>query len=484
MKTRNVLEKIPGPPARFGRFAETVKVFNDPIRYFDEHFKTYGPIFVAWTTSLTTPPSRDYPGTICIFGPNLIRELCSNHDGYHRSALSHRLYPVNKVTDRTEPLTRIMTGLTHVRGDTHRAHRRLILPAFHKQRVKTYLPDIISETNRLMDEWSVGETYDMMHEMSKLILRISARSLFGQTDQAHGEKIGLFIDQWVDFIMSLSHLFPFDVPGFPYRSWLSLSSQIEEATRRMIVQKRAHSADDDSLLSMLIQATNEDGSGFTEEDLVGHISLMLWGSRDAAAAALMWTTFLISLHADVQACIVGELENLGGSPHSLNHLEQLSNTENAIKESMRLMPPFPVVNRVASPNGHLGGYEVPNNTEVIMSIYHTHRMPELYPEPDAFRPERWEVLDPSTFEYMPFGGGPRMCPGFNLAWQELLVATGMLWQRFRFEVVEGTKVDRVVKLGMLPTQSLPMKVLKQDGEYSRSVKHVRGNVNEMVSTLP
>lgn len=485
MHIPNILAVIPGPTARFGRFAETAKIFSDPIRYVDRNFKKYGRIFGTLTASLTTPPSPGYPGTICIYGPDLIRELCSDHDGFHRSALSHRLYPADEATPRTEPLKRIMTGLTHVRGDAHRAHRRLILPAFHKQKVTTYLPAIISEIQGLMDEWRAGEVYDISREMSKLILRISARSLFGQTDQAEGRRIGLLIDQWVDFIMSESHLFPLDLPGIPYRKWLNLSREIEAATRRIIIEKRASGANDDSLLSMLIQATDEGGTGFSEDDLIGHISLMLWGSRDAAAAALMWTLFLISLHADVQENVVGELDSvLDGSPPSLEQLAQLPLTENALKESLRILPPFPLVNRVASPGRHLGGYEVPEDAEVIMSIYHTHRMPELYTEPAAFQPDRWRTIKPEAFEYMPFGGGPRMCPGSNLAWQELMVAIAMLFQRFRFEIVDNAQVDRIVKLGLLPKQGLPMKIFLQDREFSKSVKRVRGNLNEMVSTLP
>jgi cytochrome P450 len=266
---------------------------------------------------------------------------------------------------------------------------------------------------------------------------------------------------------------------------LNLSHEIEDATRHIIVEKRANGVEDDSLLSMLIQATDEGGSGFTEDDLVGHISLMLWGSRDAAAAAMIWTLFLISLHADIQENILNELDMvLGGSPPLLEQLAQLPFTENALKESLRILPPFPLVNRVASPSRQLGGHEVPEGTEVIMSIYHTHRMPELYPMPSAFQPERWQTIDPDTYEYIPFGGGPRMCPGSNLAWQELIVATAMLVQGFRFEMVDNARVDRIVKLGLLPKQGLPMRIHLQDREFSKSVKHLRGNLNDMISTLP
>jgi len=165
-------------------------------------------------------------------------------------------------------------------------------------------------------------------------------------------------------------------------------------------------------------------------------------------------------------------------------LTLLPMTENILKESLRILPPFPLVNRVASPSRHLDGYEIPEGAEVIMSIYHTHRIPELYTDPAAFRPHRWQTIKPDTFEYIPFGGGPRMCPGSNLAWQELMITIAMLLQRFRFEIVDHAKVDRIVKLGLLPKQGLPMKIHLQDREFSKSVKSIRGNLNEMVSTLP
>jgi cytochrome P450 len=255
-------------------------------------------------------------------------------------------------------------------------------------------------------------------------------------------------------------------------------------TRQIIRDKRASGASDDSLLSRLIQAADDDGLGFSEEDLVGHISLMLWGSRDAVAAALTWSLFLISMHERVQESIVSELEALlSGHPPSVQQLAQLPMTEHALKESLRLLPPFPMLDRVAAADTEVAGYEVPQGTEFIMSIFHTHRMPKYYEEPSAYRPERWQKINPELFQFMPFGGGPRMCPGSNLAWQELVTIVAMLLARFRFEIVDNARIDRIVKLGLLPKQGMPMRVLVQDKEYSKSVKSIRGNLKEMVSTL-
>ncbi len=485
MNKNTIHRSMPGPVARFGRFAETLVIFSDPIKYMDKYFKEFGKLFAVPSASMLTPPAPGYPGTVFICGSDLIREVSNDREGFHRAALSHRLYPASGASSRTQPLLRIMTGLGAQRGEIHRVHRGLILPAFHKQRVKYYLGDMVAETERMMDELNAGETYDMSKVLSRLILRISTRSLFGQTEQAEGERIGLLIDQWVDFVMSVSHLFPIDIPGVPYHKWLNLSHEIETATRNMISEKRLSDADDGSLLSMLIKATDDEGSSLSEDDLIGHISLMLWGSRDATVAALSWTFLLLSLHGDAHEKVVHEAESvLSGALPTVEQLSQMPMTEHALKESLRILPPFPIINRVASMDQGLGGYEIPERAELMMSVYHTHRMPEIYSQPDAFLPERWESIDPKIFEYMPFGGGPRMCPGTNFAWQTLMIVTALMLQRYRFELVDNAKVDRIVKLGMFPKQGLPMKIHVQDYEFSKSVKRVRGNLNQMVSTLP
>lgn len=472
---------VPGPRPLFGRYGGTFAFLLDPIGYLNKVFDKYGQIVGVKTASMATPPRKDYPGTVYLYGSRLIQQVSTDHDGYHRVAMSHRLYPVGNVSERQKPLKRIMTGLPHHRGDKHRQQRRLLLPAFQRQTAQTYYDDMVAVTNEFLSNWQTGTVYDMRREMLRLTLFISARTLFGQVSADEGERIGYLVDDWIRFIMSVSHLLPYDLPGIPYRRWLNLSHEIDKSTRQIIANKRASEADDGSLLSMLIHARDEDGSKLSEDELIGHISLLMWGSRDASANALVWTLFLLSQHPRILADVIDELEaEVGGQVVSINQLDRLPLLDRIIKESLRLLPPFPVIHRVATENTELAGYFLPAGTELIMSIYHTHRRSELYTHAAIFDPDRWLTIEPEVFEYMPFGGGPRMCIGTSFADVELKIVLTLLLQRYRLQVVSGTKIDRQVDVSMTPKYGMPMIVHPQDRAFHRSPGQVRGNIFEMV----
>src|SRR5205085_7751421 len=136
--------------------------------------------------------------------------------------------------------------------------------------------------------------------------------------------------------------------------------------------------------------------------------------------------------------------------------------------------------RVVGQATELRGYRLEKDTLVFSSIYHTNRMPDFYPEAARFNPDRWLTIDPSPFEYNPFGAGPRMCLGAPFAQMEIKIILAMLLQRYRLEFIPGTKVDRIVTAAMTIKGGLPLIVRGQDKQFSRGVGGVVGNVREMV----
>jgi len=148
---------------------------------------------------------------------------------------------------------------------------------------------------------------------------------------------------------------------------------------------------------------------------------------------------------------------------------------------MRLIPPVPWNSRLAASPTELGGHHLPRHTEVIVSIYHTHHMPELYERPDDFNPHRWANIERDAFEFNPFVAGPRMCIGAPFAMMEMKIALAMMLQRYRLQFIPGTAVNRLVGFTTSMKPGLPMLVCKQDRQFARGVGNVRGNVNEMVN---
>ena len=167
----------------------------------------------------------------------------------------------------------------------------------------------------------------------------------------------------------------------------------------------------------------------------------------------------------------------------MEQLQHLPLLDRVVKESMRVLPPAPWNARVLSQPMEFGGYALPSGTEVFVSIYHTHHMPELYPQPEVFDPGRWEHITPSIFEYQPFSAGPRMCIGASFAIMEIKIILAMLVQRYRLQCLLRSTVDRSGLIVITPRGGLPMIVHKQDRQFTRGVGGIRGNVREMV-TLP
>jgi cytochrome P450 len=182
-------------------------------------------------------------------------------------------------------------------------------------------------------------------------------------------------------------------------------------------------------------------------------------------------------HPRICADLLDELEGtLHGSAPTVEQLAQLPLLENVVKESLRLLPPAPIGIRIVAADCELGGYALPQGANVVNSEFITHRLPDLYAEPDRFQPERWFTLERSTYEYLPFAAGPHMCIGWAFAMQELKVVLAMLLQRYRLAVVPGATI--APHIGMRPVRGMPMLVLGQDRQFQRA--SVRGGINELV----
>jgi cytochrome P450 len=293
------------------------------------------------------------------------------------------------------------------------------------------------------------------------------------------DRVGGLLKRWLDlFVSPPVHIFPRDMPLTPFRTLLRLSDQIEAEIRGVIERKRRLGLGDD-VLSVLMSATDEERGALTEEELFGHISLLYVAGHETSANALTWTLLLLEQHPEVLADVVDELQSvLQGQPATVESLPKLPLLDRVIKESLRILPPVPFSMRRGMAPFELGGVEFPAGTEVRFSPFITHRMPELYEQPNRFLPSRWETLDPKPYAYLPFGAGPRMCIGYTFAMQEMALALASILPRFRFERVPGHRVDRKVLATFSPRHGLPMVLHAQDRAFRRTP--LEGDVAELL----
>ncbi len=474
---------IPGPAPILGGAGNTVILLSDPIRVMGSMFERYGNVvaMAQGVRSRIISPLPACPGTVFVTGPELIREVTTQHDLFYKYSAAGTFYPVDEAPPRLRPLRQWGAGLFNVNGDLHRMQRRLMLPAFHRKRVEAYRDQMVTIIDAMLATWQPGEQRNIHHDMMGLTMRIATAALFGDDLAEEGERISRAIEESLHiFFRPLTGLLRYDLPGLPYRRFLDLAAEIEQGMLKLVARKREVGRDQGDVLAMLIQARDEQGLELSEEELIGHVSLLFAAGHETSSNALTWTLFLLSQHPKIAHALLEELDGvLHGAAPTIEQLRELPLLDRVIRESMRLFPPVPWNTRVVHQATTLGGYAIPAGTEIMMSIYHTHHDPQIYPNPERFDPARWETIDPSTFEYTPFSGGPRMCIGATFATMEMKLVLAMLMQRFRLELVPGARIDRSVTITMSPRQGMPMRIHQQDRQFAQPAP-LRGNVREMV----
>jgi cytochrome P450 len=476
---------VPGPRKvpLLGANGHLLRFALDPLAYTERLFERYGPIaqLAQGSARAIVSTEKGVPGTVFLYGPELNRRFLTEHDRFHKCALSGPMYPSDTTKPRTRPLTRLLTGLFHVNGQEHRRQRRLLMPAFHKSRIESYRDDMVAITSSVLDRFEVGSVRDQRPDLLELTLRVAAKTLLGEDVTDASRHIAHDWQRWLE-LFRLAAALPLDALGLPYKSFLDLSQLIDQKSLELIRARRASGERGPDILSMLLETVDENGEKLGDDELIGHVSVIFAAGHETSSNALCWTLLLLSQHPAVLADLVDELDSvLKGDAPSVDDLERLPLLERVVKESLRVLPPVPFNHRVSAEDTELGGFAVPRGTELIASIYRTQRMPELFPEPERFRPARWENLDPGPYVYNPFGSGPRMCIGAAFAMMEIRIALAMMLQRFRFELVTSARINRFLSITMSPRPGLAMRIHAPDRRFDQSARGVRGNVSQMVA---
>jgi cytochrome P450 len=263
-----------------------------------------------------------------------------------------------------------------------------------------------------------------------------------------------------------------------YDELLDFAQDLEQEMCDLIRQRRNSTQPASDALSLLLLGHDEQGA-MSDGELVGQTCLLFAAAHMTTAHSLTWTLFLLAQHPSVMAELSEEMKVLGGRCPLPEETENLPVLDRVIRESMRILPASAYSQRVAAAPAEIGGYDIPQGAGVIFSQYMTHHMPSLYPEPEAFRPQRWLETTASPYSYLPFGAGPRMCIGASLAILILKTVVPTILQRFKLTVVPMSEVSgKVISTMLSPTSSVLMQVDWPDGRFE--AQPVVGNIHTMV----
>jgi cytochrome P450 len=228
----------------------------------------------------------------------------------------------------------------------------------------------------------------------------------------------------------------------------------------LINSRRNEKADRDDILSMLLEARDEEGHAMNDRELRDELVTLLVAGLDTTVLALSWACYLLARHPAASEALEAELRTvLDGRNPQFEDIPALRYTEAVIKESMRLYPPAWIMVREAIKDCVIGNYPIRKGTTVMLSQWLKHRDPRIYENPDAFQPERWlRGREVPRFAYFPFGGGPRICIGNAFAMMEAPLALGTICRRFRFGCDPSYKVNPWPSLTLQPRAGIHLRV--------------------------
>jgi cytochrome P450 len=370
-------------------------------------------------------------------------------------------------------------------GDQHRRNRRIVKEPFGLRAISNYGGMISRLTDELLATWRPGDVRDIAEEMRQYMLRVTSTVLFGMDDPVAACRLGDMIARWV----SLNHevgvgaLVPNEGFNNGYEQLLSFADELEAEVMGMIRRRRASSEQGSDVLSILIRSNDEEG-GLSDEELVGQAAVLFGAAHMTTAHSLTWTLLLLAQHPSIMRQLWTDLNSSesGVTPQadgSLPKGDDLSLLDRVIKESMRLLPASAYSQRVNSVAVQLGPLELTRGTGIVFTPIITHHLPDLYPQPEKFIPDRWKTLRPSPYAYHPFGAGPRLCIGAPLATAVIRIALQRILTSFRLSAVPGSNVSAHIESTMLfPTHGVPMQIHAPDGQFTSCP--IVGNIHDLV----
>jgi cytochrome P450 len=394
--------------------------------------------------------------------PDHVRDVLVTHQ---------RAFMKGHVLQRAKML--LGEGLLTSEGDFHLRQRRLVQPAFHRQRIAAYAHQMVARAWITSDRWGDGQTVDMDREMMALTLAIVARTLFDADVDAEADEIGGALTEVLRLFQTVfipgMHLF--DRLPLPHtRRFARARGRLDATIYRLIAERRAERARGEErgdLLSMMLAAQDAEGDGgsMTDEQLRDEAMTLFLAGHETTSNALTWTWYLLSQHPAVERRLHDEVDRvLGIRRATADDLASLPYTRMVLTESMRLYPPAYAIGRKTLEDYEVAGVVIPRGTLVVVSPLVTQRDARWFPDPERFDPERWtpeaQAARPK-FSYFPFGGGTRMCIGDQFAWTEGMLLLATLAQRWRAELAAGQRVAMKPMITLRPRYGMRMVVRRR-----------------------
>ena len=330
----------------------------------------------------------------------------------------------------------------------HLRRRRLVQPAFHRSRLASLDSLLEMRLTELFESW-VGRTVDLYKEVQGRVLAVICEVLLGRA--ALETPLTADIARMMRFanLPFQLQLVKLNVSGSPWARFLAARKRADAAIYHEIRRRRETGDFGDDVLGLLLETKDEDGQGLSELEMRDQAISLVSAGFDTTSAALTWAVLELHRQPELLAELRTELLTQDEPPL----LAQV------IKETLRLYPPAPAGLRRASNDLTFGGYHIPAGHPAAFSIYASHRLGSIYPDPLQFKPKRWETFAPPPYSYLPFGNGSRYCIGAGLATRLLTVGLKNLLRGYTLTPLWTEPVEEAGNT-LHPRGGLPVRVAR------------------------
>jgi cytochrome P450 len=439
---------VPFPPGDTRpSLRRTQRFANEPLPLLLESYERYGPVF-----------------TLRLFHANSVFAL--GPAANHYITVSHASNFLYRTSYFRDLIGFAGDGLLTTDGDFHRASRRIMLPAFHHERIASSLDTMVEETTAALDSFIPGATIDLYAWTRRLALRIAMRALFGLDPDGPAARS---IDAAALFEQTLSFYardYTLRMLRGPFSPWDRQQKATRTLTRLIyseISRRRSTGERGEDVLSLLIDASDEDGTtALTDLQIRDEVMTLLFAGHDTTTSTVAFMFYELAHHPDVVARLLAEQDaQLGSTPPSPSQLmgDGLPYLEQVLDETLRLYPPAWVGPRRSVAPFELNGHTVPGGAFINYCSWASHRLPDVFPDPHSFRPERFTPEAKAALPrgaYIPFGGGSRTCIGMRFGQLEVRTIATLILSRFALSLPSDFRLTIRQMPTISPREGLPM----------------------------
>jgi unspecific monooxygenase len=400
------------PSPQIPRFIQRLQWVFNPLQLMETSAKTHGEFF---TLRLTTENPL-----VFISNTQAIQAIFTTPAEYFDAGRGNKLI---------QPLVG-ENSLLLIDGETHQRQRKLLTPPFHGERMKAYAQIITHITKEVISNWEIGKLFSVRDSMQEISLRVILQAVFGLCEGERLTRLQKLLRSLLELsgspLRSAVTFFPIlQIDLGAWSPWGIFLRQREEIHQLLYteIQERRNNFDSSrsDILTLMMSARDENGEAMTDVELRDELMTLLFAGHETTASALTWALYWIHHLPSVKEKLLTELNNVDENT-DLNEVSRLPYLTAVCQETLRIYPIAMItLPRMVKTPTTIMGYEFAPGTLLAPCIYLTHRRPDLYPEPEKFKPERFLERQYSQYEYIPFGGGNRRCIGMAFAMFEMKI---------------------------------------------------------------